>query len=80
MCTNAKVVIGDDQSPFFGMHSNSSWQGLVPAGESAQILVEFDPAFHGPNGFGPITRQVILETNDQSNPKITLNLTANVTK
>jgi len=80
MCTNAQVTIGEDQSPFFGMHSNSSWQGQVPAGESAEILIEFDPAFHGPNGFGQITRQVSLETNDQANPKITFNLSANVVK
>jgi len=80
MCTTAQVKINDQTSPFFGMHSNSSWRGQVPAGGTAEILVEFDPAFHGPNSVGQVTRQVTLETNDQNHPKITFNLTANVIK
>ncbi len=80
MCTTAQVKINDQVSPFFGMHSNSSWRGQVPAGGTAEVLIEFDPAFHGPNGVGQITRQISLETNDQTNPKITLNLTGNVIK
>lgn len=80
MCTTAQVKINDQTSPFFGMHANSSWIGEVPAGGTAEILVEFDPAFHGPNSVGQVTRQVTLETNDQNNPKITFDLTGNVIK
>jgi len=80
MCTNAQIVIDDQKSPFFGMHAQSSWKGEIPAGKSAMVSVEFDPAFHGPNGVGQITRQVSLETNDPDNPKITFNLTGNVIK
>jgi hypothetical protein len=78
MCTTAQVIINGDKSPFFGMHAKSSWQGQIPAGESAQVFIEFDPAFHGPNGVGQISRQISLETNDPDNPKITFNLTGNV--
>lgn len=80
MCTTAQIMVNDQSSPFFGMHSNSSWIGQVPPGQSAQVLIEFDPLFHGPNGVGQVTRQVTLETNDQNNPKITFNLSGNVIK
>ncbi len=80
MCTTAQVTINDQVSPFFGMHSKSSWLGQVPAGQSAQVFIEFDPAFHGPNGTGQVTRQVSIQTNDPNNPLITFNLTGNVIK
>jgi len=80
MCTTAQIKINDKVSPFFGMHSNSTWRGQVPAGATAEVIVEFDPAFHGPNGVGQVTRQVSLETNDQNHPKITLNVAGNVIK
>lgn len=80
MCTTAQVTVNDQPSPFFGMHSASSWQGKVNPGESANVYIEFDPLFHGPNGVGQITRQVSVETNDPDNPIITFNLTGNVIK
>lgn len=80
MCTTAQVIINDQKSPFFGMHPNSSWLGKVAAGESAQVFIEFDPAFHGPSGIGQASRQVSLDTNDPDNPKITFNLIGNVIK
>jgi len=80
MCTTAQVSVNDKKSPFFGMHSKSSWAGEVPAGGEAEVLVEFDPLFHGPNGVGGIIRQVSLETNDPENLKITFNVSAEVIK
>lgn len=80
MCTTAQVTINGQPSPFFGMHSKSSWLGQVPPGGKAELTVEYDPAYHGPNAVGQISRQVSLETNDPDNPKITFNLTANVIK
>jgi hypothetical protein len=80
MCTTAQVVIGDQKSPYFGMHSNSTWVGELPSGQVANLIVEFDPAFHGPNGVGQATRQILVETNDQENPKLTFNLSGNVIK
>ena len=79
MCTEAQVEIEGQKSPYFGMHQNSSWLGEIPAGKEAKLIVTFDPAFHGPQGTGQITRLVSLETNDQSQPKIEFTLSANVT-
>lgn len=70
MCTTAQVRIGDELSPAFGMHSQSGYISEVPTGETAEIMVAFDPAFHGPSGTGPITRQIMVETNDKSNPQL----------
>lgn len=78
MCTTAQVKIGEEQSPFFGMHSKSSWLGEVIPGENAELEIVFDPAYHGPSGLGPITREVVVETNDKDNPQLTFTLTANV--
>lgn len=78
MCTTAQVKIGEDISPRFGMHSRSSWIGKVPVGKQAELEIVFDPAYHGSSGIGPITREVIVETNDKTNPQLTFTLTANV--
>jgi len=77
-CTYAIITVNGKKSPQFGMHSVSSWTGKVEPGEEAQVEVVFDPAFHGPQGVGAISRQVTIETNDKSNPAIEFNLTANV--
>jgi len=78
MCTTAQVQINDKKSPSFGMHSKSSWLGEVAPGSEANVLIEFDPLFHGPNGVGAISRQISLETNDPKKLKITFNVLGNV--
>lgn len=78
-CTEAQVEIDGATSPYFGMHTNSSWVGEVAPDKTASLSVIFDPAFHGPQGVGQITRLISLETNDQSQPKLEFTLTANVT-
>lgn len=78
-CTTAQSIIGDTASPIFGMHSKSSYITEIPAGETSQIKVIFDPAFHGPSGIGSISRQITMATNDPTNPTLTLNVTATVT-
>ena len=80
MCTEAQVTIGNEQSPYFGMHGQSSWVGEVPPAQEALLRVTFDPAYHGPTGVGQITRLVSLTTNDSDQPKIEFTLTANVVK
>lgn len=79
-CTKAQVTINGKSSPFFGMNTVSSWIGEVPPGQEAQLEVIFDPAYHGPNGIGPITRYVSVNTNDPNNSTLEFTLTANVTK
>lgn len=73
-CTKAFVTIADKQSPSFGMSGVSSWIGEVQPGKTAELTVIFDPAFHGPNGVGQITRYISAETNDAGNPKLTFTL------
>lgn len=76
MCTTAQLVLGDTVSPEFGMHSRSSYVMEIPPQKSAHLRVVFDPAFHGPNGVGPITRQVTVATNAADKPELTFILTA----
>ena len=70
-CTNAHITINGTDSPDFGMSGVSSWVGEVAPGKEAKLTVVFDPAYHGPQGVGPITRYTSVETNDSSNPKLT---------
>ena len=76
MCTIAQLVMGDRKSPEFGMHGKSSYVLKVPGGETAQVKVVYDPAFHGPSGVGPIDRRVKVETNDPDKQELSFALTA----
>ncbi len=76
MCTTAQLVLGDRRSPEFGMHGRSSYVLKVPGGETAQLKVVFDPAFHGPSGVGPIDRKIKVETNDLDEQELLFALTA----
>jgi hypothetical protein len=78
MCTTARITVSGEKSPAFGMHSKSSWVGEIKPAERAVLEVIFDPAFHGPSGIGPISREVIVETNDPNKPRLAFTLTANV--
>lgn len=79
-CTKAQVIINEVASPSFGMNTVSPWVGEVAPGNEAQLNIVFDPAFHGPNGVGPITRYISVDTNDPNNSTLEFTLTANVTK
>lgn len=79
-CTKARVKIGKEESPDFGMTGLSSWVGQVVSEQEAELTVIFDPAYHGPQGVGPINRFVSVETNDSSNPKLTFTVTGTVVK
>lgn len=79
-CTKAQVKIGNTSSPYFGMNSVSPWIGEVLPGQEAELEVTFDPAYHGPQGVGPINRLVALETSDKSNSRIEFALTGTVYK
>lgn len=80
MCTTAQLILDDQDSPLFGMHDKSSYVMEVPPGKSAKLKVVFDPAYHGPSGVGPITREVIVKTNASESPEINFVLTANVVR
>lgn len=80
MCTEARVIINEEKSPIFGMHSKSGWKGIIKPGETANVKVVFDPMAHGPDAVGPITRFVSFETNALNNQKMELEVSGNVIK
>ena len=79
-CTSAQVKINGTTSPYFGMHSASSWIGKVEPGQAATLTVIFDPLYHGPTGVGPIERLISVKTNDPQNAEMEFNLTGDVIK
>lgn len=72
MCTEVQLSINGEESPRFGMHTNSRWIGAIAPGETANVTVYFDPLFHGPDGTGVITRVISFNTNDSSTPQAEL--------
>lgn len=77
-CTTAVLRLGDKASPAFGMEPMSFWSEEIPAGETAQLEVTFDPAYHGDAGMGPVTRGIYISSNDPKNKRVELLLSANV--
>ena len=83
MCTKAYLKQGDNKSEGFGMKgmsAPSNWKGIIKPGETAEIIADFDPAYHGPQGTGPVTRIVSFETNDPDNPYVEVSLEGDVVK
>ena len=80
MCTTAQLKSPQSSSKKYGMHEKSTDVFEVKPGETAELIVEFDPAFHGPSGIGPISRTITMNTNDAKNPTFLFSLTANVVK
>ena len=80
MCTTVTLEFADErvEGPF-GMQGHelptTLDQELAP-GEKVGLRVTFDPAAHGPEGVGPVTRQILLATSDGS--QLILTLTANI--
>lgn len=75
-CTTAQLFLNGVGSPLFGMNTKSAYVMVVPKGAKAELKVVFDPAFHGPNGVGAISRRILVSTNDSSNAQLEFSLTA----
>lgn len=73
MCTEAKVVVGDKETRFFGMEHpgdrNPPVNFEIKSDEIAKVIVNFDPAAHGPQGIGPFERTVQLTFSDPAGIK-----------
>jgi len=80
MCTTAQLKTATTVSRKYGMHEQSNDVFKVDPGKTVDLIVEFDPTFHGPKAIGPIARAVTLNTNDANNPILTFNLTADVVR
>lgn len=83
MCTKVFLKTGGKDGPEFGMKGMSApsgWIGILKPGESGEIVAAFDPAYHGPQGIGPVSRIVSFETSDVDNPYVELSFEGTVTK
>lgn len=80
MCTTAQFLSSSGNSPILAMHQKSTWQGTLAPGDTADIDVVFDPAYHGPQGVGLIERVVSFDTNDPKKPYVEFTLTGKVVK
>lgn len=85
MCTNAQIVHEDgSKSGIKGMVGHgggiSNLSETIKNGETATLLVNFDPNAHGPDATGPITRTVTMKTSSQKQPDIELTFSGNVIK
>ncbi len=62
----------------FGMHTKMEQSVTIEPGERKTLTVTYDPFFHGPNGTGKVTREVILKTNSVSTPEVRVRIKADV--
>lgn len=73
MCTTAQVLLGEKATAFFGMEhptdKNPPVNLELASGEAARVVVNFDPAAHGPEGLGPFERVVWLTFSDPAGIK-----------
>lgn len=64
MCTTAKFVVDGRESKFYGMEMSGDLNPFIdydlPAGATAKVVFDFDPAAHGPEGIGPFNRVITL--------------------
>lgn len=75
MCTEGEIA-----GLIFGMHGSDVKSVVIPAGGEEKVKAIYDPLAHGPNGTGPVTRTLLLETNSSETPQIELRFSANVVK
>lgn len=74
-CTNAELG-----GISFGMHEKMSREFIIPAGETKNLTVIYDPLAHGPNGTGLAQRSVFLKTNSHAIPELEVRIKAMVVK
>jgi hypothetical protein len=73
MCTKAKVVVGDKETNFYGLEHTGDKNAPVffdiKPGQTAKVVVVFDPNAHGPKGVGAFDRTVQLVFSDPQGVK-----------
>lgn len=67
-CTSAAVVYQGKEGPLFAMTGHGTenptdWQVTIPAGQTAQVKVYYDPNVHQELR-GPVTREIMVFSND----------------
>ncbi|PCI25116.1 hypothetical protein COB57_02780 [Candidatus Peregrinibacteria bacterium] len=83
MCTEAVVKNSEGViSPRMTMRGHGASQAVVnqilEPGESAILIATYDPLAHGPNGIGPIKRDIFIKTNSIKTPEIRFSFQGNV--
>lgn len=74
-CTNGEIG-----GISFGMHTKMKDEFKIPAGETKNLTVIYDPLAHGPSGVGLAQRSVFLKTNSTETPELEVRIKAMVTK
>ena len=73
MCTKASFQVEETKTKFFGMEGHGDKNPPVnieiPAGQVGKVVVQFDPAAHGPQGVGPFDRSIFLTFSDPAGIK-----------
>lgn len=79
MCTTAEI---DGQQ--FGMPgmsaTNSAPTTVIAPGATQMLVVTFDPNAHGPNGVGPMQREVYIMSDDSRDPQTRIKFMGVVTQ
>lgn len=75
MCTEGEIA-----GFTFGMHGSNVDSVVIPPGGEEVVKAVYDPLAHGPDGVGPVTRTLQIETNSSVTPEIELRFSANVIK
>lgn len=64
-CTTAFLTVDGQNSPVFGMSDNpTDWSATLNPDQEAELVAIFDPAHHGPEGVGMVTRTVSIKSSD----------------
>lgn len=74
-CTDAEIG-----GISFGMHEAMNKEFVIPAGETKDLTVIYDPLAHGPSGTGLAQRSVFLKTNSDVTPELEVRIKAMVIK
>lgn len=74
MCTEAFL---DDK--IITLHT-PIYIGVINPAERKRVNVVFDPLAHGPDAVGPITREIIFDTNSAQTPVVKFRFDGNVVK
>lgn len=81
MCTTVILRKDGRESPIFGMHDNpTDWSETLAPGEEAELTATFDPAYHGPEGTGAVTRTITVFSDDPIDFSKKVQFDATVTK
>lgn len=67
-CTSASIIYQEKEGPLFampghGIENPTDWQITIPAGQTAQLKVYYDPNIHK-DFRGPATREIYVFSND----------------